>query len=132
MFGRNATTPQTGATKAFRTAFPALALGVAVFDFFPLLAILEIAVALLLTRTSRREVAALTLFPTFGILASAISVMASVSGFNNPLMLGVSVSSSLVAALLVATPRTLPGNHVPKRLSRGIVERGSSRLPNNP
>src|ERR1700680_1425080 len=81
--------------------FRARVVGAVALDLFPPVGLLEVVAAIVVLTTHRRGAALAALFPTGLILLSAILVMVTVGGLDNPIMWPVAMGASLTAIALV-------------------------------
>ena len=88
--------------KPTRAGWGAALLGAVCLDFFPPLAALELVSGIVLIWTGRRAASLFAILLTLRILASAISIMVTVSGPANPIMVPVATWSVIVVATLLA------------------------------
>jgi hypothetical protein len=91
----------TARTARWIGGFGALVLGAAALDLFPLLGLLETVAALGVLITHRRAAALVAILRTCLILSSAIRIMVTVSGLDNPIMWPMAVDAGLAVIALI-------------------------------
>lgn len=91
----------TGKTARWIGALGALVLGAVALDLFPPLGLLETVAAIAVLITHRRAAALVAILPTFLILSSAILVMVTASGLDNPIMWPIAVGAGLTVIALI-------------------------------
>lgn len=91
----------TATTARWIGGFGALALGAVALDLFPPLGLLETVAAIAVLMTHRRAAALAAILPTCLILSSAILVMVTVSGLDNPIMWPIAVAAGLTVVALI-------------------------------